>query len=147
MVTSQQHKTKFIKRNLSIKIFNAKSKMVCILYCIWRQRWRSYAIMRIQWGQNLHNRHKSSCYGLFFRRFNGTLMQKVRGRSHKLLWTASILGACLPGKLGEMSATDYFRRLRMFPDSDNFTGHWTNPRMCHVCSEVGCKSNLVRGST
>lgn len=64
-------------------------------------RWRSYVIMKIHWWWNLHNCHRHSCCGRFCSRFNATIKQEVRGRSRKLLWVASILGACWPGKLRE----------------------------------------------
>lgn len=97
------------------KIFSAKSEIVCKLYCIWRQSWRRDAIMKIQWGRNLHIYHKSSGCGLFFSWFIGTKRQEVTGRSCKLLWTASILGAHQPGKLQENVSSWLFQAFENVP--------------------------------
>lgn len=104
--------------------------------------------MNIQWGWNLHschNCHRPSFCRLLLSRFNGTIKQKVGGRSRKLFWTASILGACWPGKTSgkcHQLAISGIWECSLTATIAQYAGQIK--RMHHVCSEIGCESDLVR---
>lgn len=107
--------------------------------------------MNIQWGWNLHschNCHRPSFCRLLLSRFNGTIKQKVGGRSRKLFWTASILGACWPGKTSgkcHQLAISGIWECSLTATIAQYAGQIK--RMHHVCSEIGCESDLVCGLT
>lgn len=93
------------------------------------------SLKMIHWWWNLHNCHRHSCCGLFCSRYNGTIKQvRSRRRSRKLLWTASILGACWPGKLWENVSGWLFQAFENV--SWQQQSHSTIQKCVTCCSEI-----------